>query len=628
LIPIVRALVFLSLLALLLTVSASCAASSEVDPSTTEVRPVVLVLVDKLTWEEVQGTPSLEKSFGGRAVANLSTAQGAVSADSRMGYVLLGAGSRVDTSLLPKNLPQETTELPEAFRGPASPIRPGLLGETLAGKGVTTAAVGERAELVVMDRKGRVASAYEATRPVENLEEALADDAEFIAVEANNPADAGRISDAAQEAGAVVAVTSLNAPSGSANLTPFIMENLYRPYLEGLLYSPTTRTRGLITSSDVAPTLLAQLGIDPPSEMQGRAAVVRPGSVDAAARLGERLSFVAEKRPAVWLLIGCAMIAGASLAILWRRKTGAVYALLVLAALPAGALAVAALPITNVPGVAFLTLLLAGTLAGLFWGPASSVAFRVCGVYLAVSALILADTAFGGPLMKLSTLGYNPAYGTRFYGIGNEYAAFLAGSLTMGVGALAHRRRLPLALVLLVGLAAIVVLGLPTMGADVGGSLALGLGFGATVGLLRGAGLRSLALWMAGGLAPAAALFLTSGLLFPGVSHGSRAAGGETGLADVVARKLLLSLDLLLNPAFLPILAAGLVVVFLAWRRMRGTALGAGLLGATITALASGALNDSGVLAAIYALAYPTIAAGIFLLSKAGKVVRSHQTRI
>ena len=84
---------------------------------------------------------------------------------------------------------------------------------------------------------------------------------------------------------------------------------------------------------------------------------------------------------------------------------------------------------------------------------------------------------------------------------------------------------------------------------------------------------------------------------------------------EIAVRKLLLSLDLLLNPVFLPIFLAGLVAILLAWRRTRRTALGAGLIGATITALASGALNDSGILAAIYALAYPAVAAGILLLS-------------
>ncbi|CAN5751412.1 hypothetical protein BH24ACT22_BH24ACT22_07750 [soil metagenome] len=579
-------------------------------------QPVVLVLVDELTWEDVKGTPSLEETFEEGAVANLSTAQGAAPAEPGMNYALLGAGSRVDTSLLPENLPQKTTELPEAFDGPASAIRPGAFGEALMKNGVKTAVVGKRAGLVVMDLEGQIQNAYEASEPEGGLEEALKDGAEFVAVDAGTPSEAGRISGTARDTGAVVAIAAPNAHNDSANLTPFALDGPR----DGILYSPTTRTGALITSLDVAPTLLAQFDIEPPREMQGQVVYAHPRTIKSAEKLGERLSFVAEGRFQVLLLIGAAMFAGALATILWRGKPAAIYALFVLAALPAAALATAALSLTSVLSVAFPTLFFAGALTGLFRRFSGPTYGAIAGMCLISAAFILADAAFGGTLMKYSVFGYNPAYGTRFYGIGNEYAAFLAGSLTVGGGALAQQWRLPLALLLPIGIAPILVLGLPTMGADVGGSLALGLGFGATVGLLRGTRLRSLVFWTGAGLVPAAALFLTSGLLFPGVSHGSRAAGGETGLAEIIVRKLLLSLDFLLNPAFLPIFVAGMAVVFLAWRRTRGTAFGAGLIGAAITALASGALNDSGILAAIYVLAYPVVAAGIFLLSDSGKL--------
>ena len=447
--------------------------------------------------------------------------------------------------------------------------------------------------------------------PREASKGALSEGADFVAVQAASTRQAGRLAGGAGEAGARVAVASPSAPVGSANLTPFALGGPE----DGLLYSPTTRTPALVAGPDVAPTILAQLGVEPSRGMQGRPVTVRPGETASAAQLEERLSFVAERRSEVWLLVGTVMVLGGLLETVRRGRIGASLVLLTLAALPAGALVSAALPITNTPAVATLTLIFGGTLAALCRRFSGSVTGAVAGTFLVFALLVLADTASGGTLMKLSTLGYNLAYGTRFYGIGNEYAAFLAGSLTVGVAALSYRRRLSLAPVLAVGLVAVVVLGLPTMGADVGGSLALGLGFGATVGLLRGAGLRGLVLWMGAGLTPAVALFLTSGLLFPGVSHGSRAAGGETGLVEIVVRKLLLSLDLLLNPVFLPIFLVGLVVTLLAWRRNRRTALGAGLFGATITALASGALNDSGILAAIYTLAYPAVAAGILLLS-------------
>ena len=564
-----RGLFFLGLAAMFL--AAFCGVAS----GNASRQPVVLVLVEELTWDEVREATPLTGDLDGTAVANLSTFQGAAPADPRMGYVLLGAGARVDSSLLPESPPENPTELSAAFRGPAAAVKPGALGKALDEAEIKTAAIGEKALLVAMDEKGRVPITYEALAPADSLEEALTRDADFVAVQAGSMRQAGRLADTAGERGAEVAIASPNAPTGSANLAPFVLGGSG----EGLLYSSTTHTKALITGIDVAPTLLARLGVEPPREMQGRPATVVPGEPAAAERLGERLSFVAEQRGVVWVSIAAVMVFCMLLAAFLRGKTGASFVLLILAALPAGALISGALPLVNAPVVIFSTLALGGFLTAVAWRFSGSVSGTIALVYLAVAAAILADAAFGGPLMKLSTLGYNPAYGTRFYGIGNEYSAFLAGSLTVGVGALVHRRRLFLVPALVVGLAAVLILGLPTMGADVGGSLALGLGFGATVGLLWKSRLPGLFLWMGAGLAPAAGLFLTSGLLFPGVSHGSQVAGGETGLAEVLVRKLLLSLDLLLNPVFLMIFAVGSAVVLLAWRRSRGTAFGAGLLG-------------------------------------------------
>jgi hypothetical protein len=154
------------------------------------------------------------------------------------------------------------------------------------------------------------------------------------------------------------------------------------------------------------------------------------------------------------------------------------------------------------------------------------------------------------------------------------------------------------------------------MGADVGGSLALGLAFGTAAGLVRGEGPRGLVLWAAGGFALAVALFLASGLLFPDVSHGSQAAGGGGGLGEILVRKLAVSLGYLLNPILLLLLALGAGVTYAGWRRARGTPLAAGIPGAVVAAIASGALNDSGLIATLFALMYPALGALGVLISK------------
>jgi hypothetical protein len=111
-------------------------------------------------------------------------------------------------------------------------------------------------------------------------------------------------------------------------------------------------------------------------------------------------------------------------------------------------------------------------------------------------------------------------------------------------------------------------------------------------------------------------LFLASGLLFPDVSHGSQAAGGGGGLGEILVRKLAVSLGYLLNPILLLLLALGAGVTYAGWRRARGTPLAAGIPGAVVAAIASGALNDSGLIATLFALMYPALGALGVLISK------------
>ena len=599
------------LVAALLVISLSALLTPFNQASAAPDRPVVLVLVDDLTWDEVENVPNLRQAFERGTVANLSTAQGSTPDDPRFGYLFLGAGARVDTAVLPARLPGNNDKLAGAFDGPASTIRPGALGEALPRAGIQTAAVGEKAALVAMDANGNAARTYDAEDPVFGLKEALEDGANFVAVEAADPKQAGRIAEAARQADTTVAVASPNAPTGSGDLTPFVLDGP-----DGVLYSPTTRTEALISDADVAPTLLSELGGEPPDGMQGRTATARPGTWEAAGRLDDRLTFVEGKRSEVWVMVGVACVLALLTVGYFRGRTGLSVAVLGVASLPVGALVAAAVPITNAIIVAGLTLLFTAALTSISWIASGRSIVALAGVCLATAALITTDAAVGGALMKLSTLGYNPAYGTRFYGIGNEYSSILAGSLTVGFGALANGMGLPKLAILAPGTIVVIVLGLPTMGADVGGSLALGLGIGATAALIQGGRWRSVVLWAGGGFSVAAALFVLTGIFFPDVSHGSRRPAAGAGPAEIVVRKLILSAEHLLNPLPILLLVAGLVLVYAGWRRTRGTALAAGILAATITAAASGALNDSGIFATLFALAYPAVAALSILLTK------------
>jgi hypothetical protein len=610
----VRAL-FVSILSCVFLATLAVSAGSLPANAAPPPRPVVLVLVEGLSWEDVKSEPGLQTAFRDGAAATLSVVQGTAPPDDpRFGYVFLGAGSRVDTRFLPEQLPTDQDRIPDAFDGPASTVHPGSLGGALEEAGVQAAAVGDKARLVVMIPDGEVPRGYGGEDPIAGLDAALEDGAGFVAVDAVDPRQAAQLVEAARETGAAVAVASPNGPKGTPNLTPFVF---LRPRSgDGLLYSPTTRTQGLLTNADVAPTLLDALGAPVPPEMSGRAAEARPGDVESAELLQRRLWLVEDKGFRVWGVVGVLWALALAVGTAQRGRRGVSWAVLALAALPAGALLAAAFPVTGVLYVGALTALFAAGMTALSWRLSGSFAEALAGIALATAALVTLDAAAGGPLERFSTIGYNPATGTRFYGVGNEYAAVLAGSLTLGLGVLTHRRRPPAVPLAAVGAVAVLALGLPTMGADVGGSLALGLAFGATVGFVRGKGWQSAAMWAAGGFALAAALFLASGLLFPDVSHGSSAAAGGEDLYEVFVRKVALSLDSLLNPVLLLLTALGAAVTYAGWRRARGTPLAAAIPGAVVAAVASGVFNDTSLIAALFALMYPALGALGVLVSK------------
>jgi hypothetical protein len=596
---------------------ATLAALASLPPATAAppAPPVVLVLVDGLSWEEVEEEPGLHEAFRSGAAATLSTVQGTEPPeDPRFGYIFLGAGSRVDTRFLPESLPADPEQVPGAFDGPASTVNPGSLGDALERAGVKAAAVGDLARLVAMDSEGDVPIRYGPGDPLDDLEAALDDDAGFVSVDTGDPSQAAELVETARGAGAAVAVATPNGPTETPNLAPFV---LVEPGAEGgLLYSPTTRTTGLLANADVAPTLLAILSVPVPPEMGGRVAEVRPGQAESAELLQRRQWFVEEMGFRVWAVVAAMWVFALATGVLRGGRRGASPVVVALAGLPAGALLAAAIPVTGVLPVAALTALFAGGITALFWKLSGNFPGALAGVALATAALVVLDAAAGGPLERFSTMGYNPATGTRFYGVGNEYAAVLAGSLTMGLGILSHRRMPPAAPLAAVGGIVVFVLGLPTMGADVGGSLALGLGFGATVAILRRDGPGGLILWAAGGFAFAAVLFPASGLLFPEVSHGSRAARGGGGLYEILLRKLTISLGYLLNPILLSLLVTGAATIYAGWRRVRGTAIAAGVPGSVVAAVASGVLNDSGLIATLFALIYPIVGALGVLISK------------
>lgn len=304
----------------------------------------------------------------------------------------------------------------------------------------------------------------------------------------------------------VMIVGPAHAP-GSVTLTPLAIRGPGFP--PGWLRSPSTRRSGFVQIQDLAPTILAALGIERPPSMEGRAARTgAPGGspdqridflvrADAAARFRD-----ARIGEVYGLLVGAVLVNAAlgAVALWWcptrRWRRAATLAGLWAIGLLAAAFLVRLVPLHEAGPVVFHVALVA--VGGLVALAGSAVARRrtldgLLAVLGFVVVVLTLDALRGAPLVLNSVLGYSPTVAGRFAGFGNPaFAAYSAAALFAAVlvaHRVAGRAGLAAAGVILAG--AIVVDIAPMWGADVGGMLSMVPAYGLTMVLLSGRRVRA-----------------------------------------------------------------------------------------------------------------------------------------
>ncbi len=425
------------------------------------------------------------------------------------------------------------------------------------------------------------------------------------------------------------------------------------------LTSQTTTQRGLVSTVDLAPTILDHLGLPIPSAMRGTS-IMLDGSFDGSylRSLRARLLVVYPRRlPALACLLGVwallALIASllprdaparrrarawvvraGALALLWtpvaelvpaalEPARGVEYALLVLLCFSLGALTDRLLP----------------------W-PRAPLAPAVVSV-----VALTADALAGTQLLVRSLLGPDPALGVRFYGIGNELKSGLAVLVFAAVaaalyprgrgrgrakhGAVAgdgassetlappapspHERRRAATTMALAGIALAIVEGSARIGAGVGGVILVSAGTAvATVLLLPGALTRRRALMVL--ISPVVALVALAALdllTAHGTGHytGSVLHARSAGdIRDIIVRRYGAAWDELKHGAMPLATALALVASVVGVRRrerllapVHGDPVWLAALAGGLTAGVVGALSeDSGpvlLVVAVFALA-------------------------
>lgn len=432
----------------------------------------------------------------------------------------------------------------------------------------------------------------------------------------------GRLVDEAPP-GTLVMVVSPVPPEDEWRLTPLVMAG--PGVAEGYVHSPSTRRLGLVTLTDVAPTVLSVLGAPVPGDMIGHALRVHPtADVDPGrlARLDRDIAF----RERIYLPVTLAFIAFQAIAY-------AVIALVVArtprprwaSALRDVALAIAAFPLGTLlfrattpfapglggAGVALLPLAILAVVVVARRARRSPLA-PLGWVFAATVGLLVVDVATGGRLQVGGLLGYSPQSAGRFYGLGNTTFAVLAACTVLGAALHVQRRgRKGLAAVACLFALVVVVDGAPSLGDDVGGILTLVPVFGLTFLALAG---RRLTWKLVVGVAAISIAVLAAAtavdLLRPPESrtHLGRLAadtwedGGEE-LRTTIARKTAANLRLLRQTPWawaVPVIAGFLLWVLVVRRRWSdllppGSPLRIGVVGALAAGLLGFAVNDSGI---------------------------------
>ncbi|MCU1496928.1 MAG: hypothetical protein JWM47_881 [Acidimicrobiales bacterium] len=449
----------------------------------------------------------------------------------------------------------------------------------------------------------------------------------------------GRV-EAALPADALLLVVGVTPPGERWALTPVVAVGDRVP--AGYLDSPSTQRPGLVTLTDLAPTVLDALGVPPDDAMIGRPLRYRPGpaSFDDAGKLDDllrRRDPVDHPMIGVFVALQAALYVVAIGLLIRSRGPGRFARILELAVLACAAWPLATFVLRLSTGlyslgygtVALAWLLAIGIAAGaqrLRSHPLDPV-LAICG---ATVAILVVDLATGAHLQVASFFGYTPHTAPRYRGVGNASFALLGGcTIVIATSLVARARNLAAARAGATAVAVAVVLadGAPWMGADVGGILALVPVLALTLWSLHGHRIR----WRTLGAAAAvtvAVLAVVVGFesqLDPsGRSHiGRFFLNADDGplVWNTLRRKWDLNMRILREALWswlVPVLAgcsAYLLVVRRRWQRYLplGSPVRTGVLATLAMGTVGWLLNDSGVMV----LALTTIYLGPYILLQA-----------
>lgn len=392
-------------------------------------------------------------------------------------------------------------------------------------------------------------------------------------------------------------------------------------FTSGILDSTSTRHPGLVTCYDLSATVLNHLEIKSQEFFNGNTLKTRTGNWRFLPQTQQELLTNFNLR---WpLLTGYGVLMIAVLAF-WLIglffKPAAItvrplyLAYLFLLTMPAVFLIESLInPLSLVTAIS-ITIGLAGLIFGFAFWAAKGDRFKIFSLICLISLIIVViDGFFNGFCELRAFLGYSAVAGARFYGIGNEYMGILLGSFiaftSLNFEFFSRRRSLPWFASLFLSM----VLIFSAFGASVGGGVTALLGLGITVWFWQNRPVRLKEILI---LISASLLLLALSAWGEFSLHRQThfgqfinvlKSGSTSTVHEIILRKLLLNLSLILyTPLTLILIGVLLVIPFvfknppkaLASVILRHPSMARGLIGLSITGLIAILINDSGIVTA------------------------------
>ena len=403
---------------------------------------------------------------------------------------------------------------------------------------------------------------------------------------------------------------------------------------EGLLTSPTTRQSGIITLTDIAPSIASYLQA-PFFSTNGRVWTVVPeeNNLSVMQNIQERTVFTSFLRPIMvkgYVFVHLLVIAGILFFMFFDpQKARYLISLpLALLAVPLTWLLLSLLPITNLWLYLALFLVIAAALVLFSFLLARNRNFDPLIILCMATVFgILLDTVTGGYLQKYAVLSYDPMGGARYYGIGNEYMGVLLGATIIGISLLVQRLEnhaiFSYLLTGIIFISVLVVLGSPWWGSNFGGFTSSLIAFIFTfLRLLRiSVRPRNILIMMAVVGAFCVGVFVLDYMRPPELrSHfGQFAASiqesGFSAIKEVIVRKVSMNYKLIISTIWTRVLLSSLLALGILFYRPVGIfrslltknpAIAAGFSGSVLGAIMALIVNDSGIVAAATAIIFPS----------------------